>query len=52
MKRLVSFSVAAMMAMGMTAGAAYQNTQVVRYTWSSNQQNMSCLLYTSDAADD
>ena len=41
MKRLVSFSVAAMMAMGMTAGAAYQNTQVVRYTWSSNQQNMS-----------
>lgn len=41
MKRLVSFSVAAMMAMGMTAGAAYQNTQVVRHTCSSNQQNMS-----------
>ncbi|MGM9612486.1 MAG: CAP domain-containing protein [Butyricicoccus sp.] len=36
MKRLVSFSVAAMMAMGMTAGAVNQNPQVMYYTLSSN----------------
>lgn len=37
MKRLVSFSVAAMMAMGMTAGAVNRNPQVMYCTLSSNQ---------------
>lgn len=37
MKRFVSFSVAAMMAMSVTAGAVSQNPQVMYYTWSSNQ---------------